>query len=414
MRNESKRAFLRALGGLAAASGLSGCAGVARGPAVPVDRADRATILGTPNARFRGPQGIAALDQEAQEALERQRRVRGLAAGATLPPLDLLAVSGGGDDGAFGAGVINGWTEAGNRPVFDLVTGISTGGLTAPFAFLGSAYDPQLRSVYTQVSQSNILSTRWLPTALFSDALADNAPLFGTISQHLNEAMLADIARGYDEGRLLLIFSTDLDAQLPVCWNIGAIAKSGHPGALDVVRRILLASAAVPGAFPPVMFDVEVDGQRYQEMHVDGGAFAQLFLYPAALTERRREAIRLHRPVLQIHAYVIRNAKLDPSWSSVSRRFLSITARAVSTMITASGINDVVRTYQRALEDGVDFNLAYIGSDFQAAPHEDFDPHYMQSLYDYGYQRARHGYDWAKVPPMMRLMPAGTTAAQPY
>jgi hypothetical protein len=232
-----------------------------------------------------------------------------------------------------------------------------------------------------------------------------------TISRHLDEAMLAEIARAYDDGRLLLIFSTDLDAQVPVCWNIGAIAKSGHLGALNLVRRVLLASAAVPGAFPPVMIDVEADGERYQEMHVDGGAFVQAFLYPAALGERRREALRLHRRVPEAHAYVVRNACLEPSWSSVRRRFVPISRRAISTMIAASGLNDVVRTYYETRDDGIDYNLAFIGGDFQAEPHEDFDQHYMRALYTYGYERARRGYDWAKVPPVLEL-PPGTPPAR--
>jgi len=406
----TRRTLLRALAGLATTAALPGCVALTRGAAVPNDRASSAMVLGLPNARFRGSQGIAGLEQEFAEAAQRERRAKGLAPGATLPPVNLLGISGGGEDGAFGAGVLAGWTEAGNRPEFNLVTGISTGALSAPFAFLGPAYDPQLTAVYTGVSSDDILASRWLPTALFSDALADTAPLFRMISRHITPALLAEIARGYDEGRLLLIFSTDLDAQVPVCWNVGAIAKSGHPGALDLVRRIMLASASIPGAFPPVMFDVEVDGQRYQEMHVDGGAFAQVFLYPAALGERRRAALRLRRPVPQAHAYIIRNGRLDPSWSSVNRRVLSITERAIATMISASGLNDVVRTYHQTREDGIDFNLAYIGTDFNATSNGDFDPRYMRALYDYGLRRARGGYPWSKTPPSMMLTPQQTPA----
>ena len=146
--------------------------------------------------------------------------------------------------------------------------------------------------------------------ALLDDAMADNSPLFKTISRYLNEEMLAAIAKGYDEGRLLLIGSTNLDAQQPVIWNIGAIAKSGHPKALDTIRRVLLASAAVPGAFPPTMFDVTLDGKPYQEMHVDGGAFAQAFLYPAAITRQRRERISQGQQVIPAVAYIIRNGRL--------------------------------------------------------------------------------------------------------
>ena len=188
--------------------------------------------------------------------------------------------------------------------------------------------------------------------ALLDDAMADNSPLFRTISRYLNEEMLAAIAKGYDEGRLLLIGSTNLDAQQPVIWNIGAIARSGHPKALDTIRRVLLASAAVPGAFPPTMFDVTLDGKPYQEMHVDGGAFAQAFLYPAAITRQRRERISEGQQVIPAVAYVIRNGRLDPEWSAVERRTMGIAGRAISTMIAASGYNDVVRMYNNTQRDG--------------------------------------------------------------
>jgi len=237
-------------------------------------------------------------------------------------------------------------------------------------------------------------------TAVFlNDALGDNHPLFKTISGYVNEEMVAAIAKAYDEGRLLLIATTDLDAQQPVFWNIGAIARSGHPRALDTIRRVLLASAAVPGAFPPTMMDVTLDGKDYQEMHVDGGALAQTFLYPAPLTRERQERMRRGEQVIEAQAYIIRNGRLDPQWSDVKRRTLGIVERAISTMITASGFNDVLRIYNSTQRDGIGFNLAYIDGGFTEKLPEPFDPGYMRALFDYGYQRGRHGYDWAHKPP---------------
>ena len=223
--------------------------------------------------------------------------------------------------------------------------------------------------------------------------MADNSPLFRTISRYLNEQMLADIAKGYDEGRLLLIGTTNLDAQQPVIWNIGAIAKSGHPKAPETIHRILLASAAIPGAFPPTMFNVTVNGKPYQEMHVDGGAFVQAFLYPASVMRQRQERLRQRQQVVPLVAYIIRNGRLDPEWSTVERRTLSIAGRAISTMITASGYNDVLRIYANTQRDGVGFNLAYIGSDFTKELPEPFDQEFMRALFDYGYRRAVRGYD---------------------
>ncbi len=181
---------------------------------------------------------------------------------------------------------------------------------------------------------------------------------------------------------------------------MGAIAKSGHPKAGETIWRILLASAAIPGAFPPVMLDVTLDGKPYQEMHVDGGAFAQAFLYPAAITTQRRERLRRREPVIPATAYVIRNGRLDPEWAVVERRTFSIAARAISTMIASSGFNDVLRMYSNTLRDDIGFNLAYIGKDFSMELPAPFDSGYMQALFDYGYQRGRKGYDWATKPPI--------------
>jgi hypothetical protein len=199
---------------------------------------------------------------------------------------------------------------------------------------------------------------------------------------------------------LLLIGTSDLDAQQPVIWDIGAIAKSGHPRALDTIRRILLASTAIPGAFPPTMFDMTLDGIAYQEMHVDGDAFAQAFLYPAGLTRQRRVRMAGGQLVIPAIAYVIRNGRLDPEWATTERSTMGIAARAIATMITASGINDVVRIYNTTLRDGIGYNLAYIGTDFTEKLPEPFEQGNMRALFDYGYQRARRGYDWAKRPPI--------------
>ncbi|MGE3907618.1 MAG: patatin-like phospholipase family protein, partial [Reyranellaceae bacterium] len=169
--------------------------------------------------------------------------------------------------------------------------------------------------------------------------------------------------------------------------------------ALETIRRVLLASAAVPGAFPPTMFDVTVDGRPYQEMHVDGGAFAQAFLYPAAALQARRKRLRARQPILPITAYVIRNGRLEPEWSAVDRRTLSIVGRTISTMIAGSGYNDVLRIHANAQHDRIDFNLAHIGSDFTETSPEPFDTEYMRTLFDYGYRRARAGYKWDKTPP---------------
>ena len=278
---------MAASGSLAAL--LPGCATLDRGSPVPRVDTMKATVLGLANERFFPMVDTDPLEAEFVAAVQRLRRGHGTA--ATPQEHQLLAVSGGGENGAFGAGLLCGWSATGTRPIFELVTGVSTGALTAPFAYLGSAYDPQLRTVYTQLSPDDVLSKRMITAALMDDAMADNLPLFRTISRYLNEEMLAALAKAYNEGRLLLICSTNLDAQQPVIWNIGAIANSGHPRALDTIRRVLLASAAVPGAFPPTMFNVTLDGKPHQEMHVDGGAYTQAFPLSGCHQQERRERI---------------------------------------------------------------------------------------------------------------------------
>ena len=372
---------------------------------VPRGQTSRASVLGLANERFFPAQGNAAMEHEYAESFRRRIAFLGGAAASAHHKFDILAISGGGEDGAFGAGLLCGWTDAGTRPVFELVTGVSTGALTAPFAFLGSAYDPGLRDVYTGISIAQVLRQRYLTAALLDDALADTAPLFETISRHVDERMLAAIAQGYREGRMLFVGSTNLDAQTPVIWNIGAIAASGDPRALNLVRKLLLASASIPGAFPPQMIDVTVDGQPHQEMHVDGGAFAQLFLYPASITVSRRERLRRRQTVASIEAYIIRNARLDPDWAAVDRRTMTIAARAISTMIASAGFNDILRVYHTTQADQVGFNLAYIGRDFSEILASPFDQTYMRALFEHGYTRARRGMDWAKAPPFVSGSP---------
>jgi hypothetical protein len=380
---------------------MAGCGPPERGPSVPRGDTARAQPLGLANARFYPDSDPTPLIVEATAALEREKaslQAQGVSLRG-LPPVSYLAVSGGGDNGAFGAGLLNGWSELGTRPTFKVVTGVSTGALIAPFAFLGSAYDGSLREVYTTMTPDKIYRARGISAAVFEDAMADTTPLSRVIAKYLDQTLLDAIAAEYQKGRLLMIGTTDLDSQRPVIWNIGAIAASGRPGALDLVRKILRASAAIPGLFQPVLIDVELDGRKYQELHVDGGAIAQLFLYPPTVDLSRLGVKRDRR------AYVIRNARLDPDYAMAEPRTISIAGRAISTMLAASGKNDVLRVYFVSQRDGVDYNLAYIGADFDVPKQEEFDQTYMRALYDYGYRQIKAGQAWHKAPPGLAAPP---------
>lgn len=309
-----------------------------------------------------------------------------------------LSLSGGGDNGAYGAGLLIGWSDRGDRPQFNLITGISTGALIAPFAFIGKEYDPVLREVYTQLGPRDIFIERGLISGILSDGLSDTTPLFQLISKYVDQDFLRKVANEYStKNRWLLIGTTNLDAGVPVVWNMGKIASIGTPEALELFRRIMLASASIPGAFSPVMFDFEVSGQSFQEMHVDGGAITQVFLYPSALSQRAQDLkLKLQK---QRNAYIIRNARLDPEWRETERGTLSIVQRAISSLIQTQGLGDLYRIYHTTQLDGVGFNLAYIGSDFKFPHKGEFDTAYMQALFDYGYKQGLGGKEWQKYPP---------------
>jgi predicted acylesterase/phospholipase RssA len=315
----------------------------------------------------------------------------------TLPPAVFLAISGGGDNGAYAAGLLNGWTATGMRPEFKLVTGISTGALIAPFAFLGAKHDATLKEVYTTITPKDVLEPRNFLSGFLGDAMADNTPLWNLTRKYVTEALLKEVAAEYAKGRLLFIATTDLDARRPILWDMGKIASYGSPKALDLFVSVMIASTSIPGAFPPAMIEVEAGGKRYEEMHVDGGVVTQVFAYPPAIRIKENSAaagITRERKL-----YVIRNARLDPDWARVERRTLSIAGRAVASLIHTQGIGDLYRTYATAQRDGVDFNLTYIPPTFNAPHKEEFDNDYMRKLYDVGYDFAVKGLPWLKALP---------------
>ena len=310
-------------------------------------------------------------------------------------PLNYLAISGGGSNGAFGAGLLSGWTEAGDRPEFHVVTGISTGALIAPMAFLGSGYDWMLKEIYTQISTKDILKKKGPLRMIFGDSAVDSGPLKRIIKKYFTPDMMKEIAAEVKTGRRVLVGTTNLDAKRAMHWRIGDIASSGHPKALELIIDILLASAAIPGAFPPVYFEVEADGAFYDEMHVDGGAASQVIIYPAKFDYRKAlDEIGFKG---EKRVFVIRNAKL-PTHKPVKPNILSVSQSSIATLISNQGVGDIYRIYLTAKRDGFDFNLAYIPSEFKEKPKEQFDREYMNKLFDLGYDLAKNGYPWKKAP----------------
>jgi hypothetical protein len=322
-----------------------------------------------------------------------------LLAGGRRPVMTSLALSGGGSDGAFGAGLLAGWTASGKRPEFDIVTGVSTGALTAPFAFLGPKYDEALKIVFTQSDTKDIAIMRPVRGLLGGDSLASNSPLAKVVAHYVDEAFLEEVAAEHRKGRRLLIGTTNLDAERPVIWDMGAIAASGRPEALDLFRTVLLSSAAIPAVFPPGFIKVSADGSTYEEMHVDGGATREVFLVPTQFMASKVDARLGIHPIRR--TYIIRNGHVAPEYKAVKARTLSIAGRAVSSMIKSQGVGDLYELYLFAKRNGIDYNLAYIPGDFLDTSTQSFDPVYMTKLYDLGYEMAANGYPWKKTPPRL-------------
>jgi predicted acylesterase/phospholipase RssA len=386
--------------------GVSGCATPQRLPAVPTASIPQADT-GLGQVRYLVSRETDTFAADAHAVLQREQSwLLSQGHSGPPPPVAFLAISGGGDNGAFGAGLLNGWTAAGTRPEFKVVTGVSTGALIAPFAFLGPKYDYVLEQVYTRTSQKDIFKKRNLIKGIFGDAMADTTPLAHVIASYVNQQLLDEIAAEYAKGRVLLVGTANLDSLEPVIWNMTAIAASKDPRSIPLFRQILLASASIPGAFPPQMIDVDVGGTRYQEMHVDGGTMAQVFLFPPSITAAQVGAVPRKRAV-----YIIRNARLDVDWASVERRTLSITARAIGSLTRTQGIGDLYRIYLTTQKDGIDFNLAYIPPTFNVPHREEFDTNYMQQLFSTGKQMAQAGYQWQKYPPGYVALPQTTKPA---
>ena len=373
---------------------ISGCATPHKRNPLPETYSDIAQIPYIPYGRFWGDRVPSWLEEKIDDIKEQIRQSESNTKDISS---DYLAISGGGANGAFGAGLLLGWTSAGNRPEFRIVSGISTGAIIAPFAFLGPKYDAQLKKLYTTISTKDILEKRSLFSILTADSAADTKPLRELLEDVIDVKMLEEIVVEHDKGRRLLIGTTNLDAERPVIWNIGVIAKSGAPNALQLVRDIMVASASIPGAFTPVYIKVEANGHRYDEIHVDGGTSSQVFLYPASLD--MRWAMRQVGLKGKSRIYVIRNSRIDPDWETVKPKIFPILNRSISSLIRTQGIGDLYRIYLSAQRDGMDYNVAFIPSDFNEKPKEEFDPEYMGKLFDLGYQMAQNGYPWEKTPP---------------
>jgi len=313
---------------------------------------------------------------------------------------NILALSGGGANGAFGAGILCGWSAAGTRPTFKIVTGISTGALIAPFAFLGVDYDQILKQVYTSVATKDILKLNsFILSQRGLESLADSSPLQGLIEKYVTEDVIRSVALAHQTGRRLYIGTTDLDASRLVIWNMGIIAAADRPEAFDLFRKILLASASIPIIFPPVYIPVEAGGEIYEEMHVDGGVATQVFFYGDIinLDDVVRAAGLPSMGAGRI--YIIQNIQSVPRYEPVESNLVEISTKTIMGLLANQGNGDLYRIYTLAQREGIKFKLVFIPSDFELQPSEIFDPVVMEKLFDLGYRMALSGDPWQNHPP---------------
>ena len=371
--------FARGLALIGLAASIAGCGALLRNP-VPPELTAEAAIPDFPDVRAWAGRPSAAMERDLELSFQQESPtdfVRGADGVVRYPH---LALSGGGANGAFGAGFLQGWTETGHRPVFKIVTGVSTGALMAPFAFLGPAYDEALREFYTTTATRDIFAIGSLFLSLLrGDSLADTGPLASLIARHVDDVLLGNVAAAHRAGRRLYVGTVDLDAQQFVVWNMGAIAVSGRPDALELFRKIVLASASIPIAFPPVFFDVEAGGRRYDEMHVDGAVAAHVFLNggvfrPSLIRERAglgpgREDI-----------YVIHNGQLRGDPRPTRRSLRGIALRVLELRLIGAVVGDLFRIYAVALREQGEFQVGYDPQGVDLSGAEVFDPVTMREL----------------------------------
>ena len=370
---------------------LVGCAGIARVPFTAQEQS-AATIPGISGARLWAD----------DPTIGKGRRV---VSPLALKQPTVLALSGGGAYAAFGAGLLNGWSARGTRPQFTIVTGASSGALIAPFAFLGTGQDEALRSIFTSGEMENLLQSDGL-MGIFGNGLYKKAPLRELIARHIDAKLLEAIAQENRAGRRLYVVTTNIDAQRTAIWDMGKIAASEDPGALELFRNILTASASIPGLFSPVLIDVEAKGRHFAEMHVDGGVTANVLIVPEAVL---LSGTPLFAPNARPKIYIVMNGKLAPEFEVVKDSNLPIVRRSIETSVRANTHNTLLASYQFIKRRNWELNLAAIDSDYPQSQSSGFGTAYMRQLFEYGYQRGQSGQLWQA--PQLELQ--GAAAARP-
>jgi hypothetical protein len=359
---------------------LGGCATTGRVAYTPQEDA-KAVVGGIPEARL-WSDDTAAL-------LAAMRRERPAMPAGSQP--SLLALSGGGSEGAYGAGFLTCWSKTGTRPQFSLVTGASVGALIAPFAFLGPAYDPYIQQMFTSGETSGLLQFAGLP-GLFGSGLFRAEPLQRLVEHYVTRSLLDAIAEQYRRGRRLMVVTTDLDNQRTALWDMGRIAASRDPRALALFRSVLLASSAIPGVFPPQLIPVESEGRSHSEMHVDGGVTANVLAVPEAMLTSDLAAAPGVRPDL----YFIINGKTVPNFQLTQAGVVNIVARSFETTLKANTLNALIATSEYAKRHGWTVHTTSIAADVSTTSPTDFNAAQMRNLFTTGCNSALSRNRWSE------------------
>jgi hypothetical protein len=350
----------------------------------------------------RGAETVPVLDLKLAETLARQTQtspVVPVSASSGKKPFNVLVLSGGGAYGAYSAGVLAGWSEAGTRPQFDVVTGVSTGALVATLAFLGPGRDAALKRFYTTVTDNDVYARKSDLAALLSDSFRDSKPLAKLIDAVVDQGIVREIAAEHAKGRRLYVGTTHLDARRLVVWDMGEIASRGTPADLALFRQVLLASASIPGYFPPVLINVDVDGKPAEELHVDGGVTASLFFRSPHVSAAQYRKLG-ERPMEGSNLFIVVAGKLYADPACVERRLIPIAADSISALLYSQCRGDLFQLYALSLATGMNYRMTAIPQDMTVpADATSFDPKVMGWLYEQGRQQALAGKLWRTSPP---------------
>jgi predicted patatin/cPLA2 family phospholipase len=361
----------------------------------------------TPTAAGYNPRDL--IDPPAQLQFERRANYPGMLEnaarirsesrnGSDLPRRSVLCLSGGGTYGAYSAGIVCGWTGRGDRPEFDTVTGVSTGALIAPFAFLGSAYDGELKKFYTTLTNRDVFRIRPF-RAVIGESVASNAPLARHLDEVLTPRFVAAIANEHRKGRRLYVGTTELEGRRFVIWNVGAFADRGTPEDLEKIKLILLGSAAIPGFFPPQEIPVTVDGRSFIERHIDGGASQALFFQPPYVPHEKT-VDKQENSLAGTDVYAIVAGKLYADPTTIRPRLFNIAQESVNTILYAQTRGDLQRLWTVSELTGMNFHLAAIPAGFKTPESAtDFDPESMAKMFNEGVRQMQAGTAWRNTPP---------------